>query len=153
MEKMPDDKITEIIIGCAYTVHNELGPGFLEKVYENALRKEIVKKGLKVVQQADIKVWYDGEVVGIYSADVWVEDRIIVELKAAQSLARDNEMQLVHYLTATKVETGLLINFGSPSVQVKRKYRIYKPPSNLKSDPDNPADNPVNPVLETSEEK
>ncbi|MGH9803040.1 MAG: GxxExxY protein [Blastocatellia bacterium] len=146
MEKMADDKISEIIIGCAYSVHNVLGPGFLEKVYENALCKEITKKGLKVAQQAEIKVWYDGEVVGVYSADLWVEDRIIVELKAAQSLAKDHEMQLVHYLTATKVETGLLLNFGSPSVQIKRKYRDYKPASNPKSDPVNPAENPVNPV-------
>ncbi|MFN0110313.1 MAG: GxxExxY protein [Blastocatellia bacterium] len=153
MGKTDGDKITEAIIGCAYTVHNELRPGFLEKVYENALRKEITKKGLKVIQQADIKVWYDGEVVGVYSADLWVEDRIIVELKAAQSLVKDNEMQLVHYLTATKVETGLLINFGSSSVQIKRKYRVYKPPSKPQSDPVNPDENPVNPVLEVSEEK
>ncbi len=146
MEKTADDKVTEIIIGCAYSVHNLLGPGFLEKVYENALRKEVTKKGLKVIQQADIKVWYDGEVVGAYSADLWVEDRIIVELKAAQSLAKDHEMQLVHYLAATKVETGLLINFGSSSVQIKRKYRIYKPASNPQSDPVNPDENPVNPV-------
>ncbi len=143
---MTDDQITEIIIGCAYEVHNTLGSGFLEKVYENALRKEITKKGLKVLQQADINVWYDGEIVGKYATDLLVEDRIIVELKANQSLARENEIQLVHYLTATNIKNGLLINFGSPSVQVRRKYRDYKPSSKPVIDPVNPEENLVNPV-------
>lgn len=135
---MTDDQITKIVIGCAYEVHRTLGSGFLEKVYENALRKEIAKKGLKVVQQAEINVWYDGEVVGRYSADLWGEDRIIVELKASQSLAKENEIQLVHYLAATKISTGLLINFGSPSVQIRRKYRDYKPSSKSPNNPVNP---------------
>ena len=123
---MEDDAITEIIIGCAYEVHNRLGSGFLEKVYENAMRIELEKKGLKTLQQEPITVWYEGQIVGDYQADLWVEDRIIVELKAILSLHKDHELQLVNYLTATKVDSGLLINFG-PSVQVKRKYREYKP--------------------------
>jgi len=122
---MQDDAITEIIIGCAYEVHNRLGSGFLEKVYENALRIELEKRGLKVLQQEAIKVWYENQVIGDYQADLWVEDRIIVELKAILALSKENELQLVNYLTATKVDSGLLINFGS-SVQVKRKYREYK---------------------------
>lgn len=124
---MEDDAITEIIIGCAYEVHNRLGSGFLEKVYENALRIELEKKGLRVLQQEPIKVWYGEQVVGDYQADLWVEDRIIVELKANLSLSKENELQLVNYLTATKIDSGLLINFGS-SVLVRRKYREYKPP-------------------------
>lgn len=143
--KMTGDQITEIIIGCAYQVHNTLGAGFLEKVYENALRIELLKRGLKVEQQAPIKVWYDRKEVGKYYADLWVEERIIVELKAVQSIIRDFELQLVNYLAATGIETGLLINFGS-SVQVKRKYRDYKPPSPIKTIPVNPEKNPVNPV-------
>ncbi|MBO0721831.1 MAG: GxxExxY protein, partial [Blastocatellia bacterium] len=123
---MGDDEITKIIIGCAYDVHNKLGSGFLEKVYENALRIELYKKGLKVKQQESIKVWYESQVVGEYCADLWVEDRIIVELKAVQSVAKEHELQLVNYLTATNVETGLLINFGS-SVQVRRKYKQFRP--------------------------
>jgi GxxExxY protein len=134
---MEDDEITKIIIGCAYEVHNKLGSGFLEKVYENALRIELYKRGLKVKQQESIKVWYESEVVGEYCADLWIEDRIIVELKAVQSLAKEHELQLVNYLTATKVDTGLLINFGS-SVQVRRKYREYRPSQNSSENPVNP---------------
>ena len=138
---MDDDAITEIIIGRPFEVHNKLGSGFLEKVYENALCIELRKKGLKVEQQSSIKVWYEGQVIGYYAADLWVEDRIIVELKAVQFLTKEHELQVVNYLTATKVDTGLLINFGS-SVQVKRKYRKYKIPQSGKSI----LKNPVNPV-------
>jgi GxxExxY protein len=135
--KTDDDAVTKIIIGCAFDVHNKLGSGFLEKVYENALRIELLKKGLKVKQQEPIKVWYDNQVVGEYNVDLLVEDRIIVELKAVQSLTREHEVQLVNYLTATKIDTGLLLNFGS-SVQVKRKYREYKPSLNKSSPRNNP---------------
>jgi GxxExxY protein len=128
---MEDDALTHKIIGAAFKVHNTLGPGFLEKVYENALRIELIKQGLQVQQQEAIKVYYEGEVVGDYYADLWVEKRIIVELKAVQSLTTEHEVQLVHYLTATGIDTGLLLNFGS-SVEVKRKYRQYKPKENKK---------------------
>jgi len=118
--------LTKKIIGCAFKVHNALGCGFLEKVYENALRIELLKEGLEVKQQEPIKVYYEGQVVGDYYADLWVEDRVIVELKAVQTLSKAHEVQLVNYLTATGVDIGLLLNFGS-SVQVKRKFRQYKP--------------------------
>jgi GxxExxY protein len=127
---MTDDQLTEKIIGCAYTVHNKLGPGFLEKVYENALRIELQKSGLGVKQQEPISVIYDGQIVGEYYADLWVEERVVVELKAALALVKEHEVQLVNYLTATKVELGLLLNVGS-SVQVKRKFRTYKPKGSL----------------------
>lgn len=126
---MEDELLTEAIIGCAFKVHNTLGHGFLEKVYENALRIELIERGLKVKQQEPIKVYYDGQVVGEFYADLRVEDRVIVELKAVRSLDKAHEVQLVNYLTATGVDTGLLLNFG-PSVQVKRKFRQYKPKSN-----------------------
>ena len=127
---MEDDDLTQKIIGCAYTVHNKLGPGFLEKVYENALRIELEKLGLVVKQQEPIHVTYDGQVVGEYYADLWVDERIVVELKAVQTLVKQNEVQLVNYLTATGINNGLLLNFG-PSMQVKRKFREYKPKSSL----------------------
>jgi GxxExxY protein len=127
---MTDDDLTHIIIGCAYKVHNTLGPGFLEKVYENALRIELEKAGLRVKQQEPIRVVYDGQIVGEYYADLCVDERIVVELKAALALAREHEVQLVNYLAATGVSDGLLINFG-PSVQVKRKFREYKPKTPL----------------------
>jgi GxxExxY protein len=127
---MKDDDVTEKIIGCAYTVHNKLGPGFIEKVYENALRIELEKLGLRVKQQEPINVTYDGQVVGEYFADLWVNDRVVIELKAAQMLVKQHEVQLVNYLTATNIDCGLLLNFG-PSVQVNRKFREYKPKTPL----------------------
>jgi len=124
------DDLTQKIIGCAYKVHNTLGPGFLEKVYENALRIELKKIGLLVRQQEPICVMYAGQVIGEYYADLWVDKRVVVELKATQTLSREHEVQLVNYLTATGVDIGLLINFG-PSVRVKRKFREYKPKAPL----------------------
>lgn len=123
---MKDEGLTNTIIGCAFQVHNTLGAGFLEKVYENALRIELTKRGLKVKQQEPITVHYDEQVVGEFYADLCVEDRVIVELKAVRSLDKAHEVQLGNYLTATGIDTGLLINFG-PSVQVKRKFRQHKP--------------------------
>ena len=120
------EALTRTIIGCAYKVHNTLGSGFLEKVYENALRIELVKQGLKVAQQVPIKVHYEGQVVGEYYADLFVDKKVIVELKAVQTLTKVHEVQLVNYLTATGTDIGLLINFG-PSVNFKRKHREYKP--------------------------
>jgi GxxExxY protein len=122
---MQDEALTKTIIGCAFQVHNTLGPGFLEKVYENALAHELRKRGLKVVQQAPLRVIYDGVIVGEYYPDLWVEERVIVELKAVQVLHPRHEVQLVNYLAATGVDTGLLLNFGT-SVEVKRKFRKYK---------------------------
>ncbi|MCS7179383.1 MAG: GxxExxY protein [Anaerolineae bacterium] len=119
-------KITETIIGCAYRLHQTLGPGFLEKVYENALRIELQEAGLNVQQQVPIQVWYRGHPVGEYFADLLVEGRVIVEIKAVRELTKEHEVQLVHYLTATGIEDGLLINFG-PSVEVKRKFRTFIP--------------------------
>ncbi len=122
---MQDQNLTKTIIGCAFKVHNTLGSGFLEKVYENALAHELRKRGLRVAQQAPIQVTYDGVLVGDFYADLWVNERVIVELKAVQTLHKRHEVQLVNYLTATGVDTGLLLNFGS-SVEVKRKFRQYK---------------------------
>lgn len=123
---MKDDLLTKIIIGCAYKVHNTLGPGFLEKIYENALRIELEKHGMKVKQQEPINVCYEGQVVVEYFADLWVDESVVIELKAAQTLVKQNEVQLVNYLTATGIDCGLLLNFG-PSVEVRRKFREYKP--------------------------
>lgn len=123
---MSDDELTEVIIGCAYKVHNTLGSGFLEKIYRKSLAIEIVKKGLRAEQEFPINVFYEGQEVGEYFADLLIENRIVIELKAVQYLGKEHEVQLVNYLTATGLEIGLLINFGS-SVQVKRKHRTFKP--------------------------
>lgn len=126
-EAMIDDELTEKIIACAFKVHNALGPGFSEKVYEkfNASRIEPNHEGIKVKRQVAIQVYFEGEVVGEFVPDLWVEDRVLIELKAVLSLYKEHEVQLVNYLTATKVDIGLLINFG-PSVEIKRKFRTYK---------------------------
>ncbi len=122
---MEVNELTKLVIGSAYTVHNVLGSGFLEKVYENALLIELLEIGLSAKQQAEIPVYYRGKNVGDFVADLIVEDRLIIELKAVQSLAKEHEVQLVNYLNATEIENGLLINFGS-SVTVKRKFRRYE---------------------------
>ncbi len=119
---MKYEEITRSIIGCAYKVHNILGFGFLEKVYENALVMELKRAGLKVEQQFPINVYYYGKIIGEYFADVIVEDRIIIELKSVKNLDKKYEVQLVNYLKATGKEVGLLINFGE-SVEVKRKVK------------------------------
>ena len=127
---MKDDDLTQTIIGCAYKVHNALGSGFLEKVYENALRIELEKLGFNIKQQEPLNVRYEGQVVGEYFVDLWVNGRLVIELKAVQALTQRHEVQLVNCLTATGVDNGLLLNFG-PSVQIKRKYREYKPKPKL----------------------
>lgn len=115
-------ELSESIIGAAYTVHNTLGAGYLEKVYENALVVELGRIGLVVQAQVAVPVYYCDVLVGDFVADLLVEDCIIVELKAVEQLNTRHEVQLVNYLTATGVEIGLLINFGN-SVSVKRKHR------------------------------
>jgi GxxExxY protein len=114
------DRVTEKIIGCAYTVGNKLGCGFLEKIYENALVLELRKAGLKAVQQHAIQVRYDGIVVGEYVADLLIEGIILVELKAVKSLDDIHAAQCLNYLKATGIQICLLINFGRPRVEVKR---------------------------------
>ena len=112
--------LTEKIIGCAYRVSNGLGCGFLEKVYENALAHELRKSGLSVEQQKPIIVRYDGIVVGEYVADLVVEGRVLVELKACKSLDDIHGAQCLNYLVATGFPICLLINFGRPKVEIKR---------------------------------
>jgi GxxExxY protein len=121
---MEINELTKLIIGCAYKVHKELGAGFLEKVYENALSIEIEEAGLEVEQQHPIPVNYHGQVIGDFYADLFVENRVIIELKAVRKIAKEHEVQLVNYLVATGIDNGLLINFGY-SVDVKRKFRRY----------------------------
>ena len=122
---MIHDELTKKIIGCAYVVHNTLGAGFLEKVYENALLFELRSEGLDADRQASLKVEYKGIVVGEYFADLVVEGKVICELKAIEKLSSYHEVQLVNYLVATRIDIGLLINFGE-SVTVRRKFRKYK---------------------------
>jgi GxxExxY protein len=113
------DLTAEIIRGF-YTVYNNLGYGFLEKVYERALKYELEKSGFQVERQKPINVFYETELVGEYFADLLVEYKVIIELKAAESLCEEHELQLINYLKATDIEVGLLLNFGKKP-EVKRK--------------------------------
>ncbi len=112
--------ISGVVIGAAYDVHNALGVGFVENVYKNALYLEIKALGLKCECEKEIDVYYKGVVVGKFKADMVVEDKLILELKAVSNLLPAHEVQLVNYLKATGIERGLLINFGK-SVEVKHK--------------------------------
>ncbi len=120
MEEYLHKDVTSIIIQSFYKVYNTLGYGFLEKVYENAMRIELKKLGMSVEQQKNIKVYYDSEQVGDYFADLLVNDLVIVELKAAENLCEEHETQLLNYLKATDIEVGLLLNFGKKA-EIKRK--------------------------------
>lgn len=126
---MQDEALTQSIIGCAMRVHTTLGPGFLESVYRRALVHELLKLGLTVEIERALTVTYDGVIVGAFSADLLLEGRVLLELKANQSLAAANEVQLVNYLTATGIDLGLLLNFGAERLQFKRKTRLPKPRS------------------------
>jgi GxxExxY protein len=119
------DETTDRVIAFCFKVHKALGAGFLEKVYENALVMELARNGLTVRQQAPISVKYEGVVVGEYFADILVDERVILELKANENLSKDHEVQLVNYLAATGLDVGLLINFGR-SVTVRRKFREFR---------------------------
>jgi|ERR1051325_3096446 GxxExxY protein len=114
------NQIAEKIIGCAFRIANELGCGFLEKVYENAMAHEIRKAGLRVAQQHPVTIRYDGVVVGDYIADLLVEDLVLVELKAVKDLDEIHQAQCINYLKATRSPVCLLFNFGKNRVQVKR---------------------------------
>lgn len=103
-----------------------MGPGFLEKVYENALKIELESKGLEVKQQEPITVYYQGQRVGDFYADLMVEGKVLIELKSIQNICKENQIQLVNYLVATGIDVGLLINFGSSSVQIKRRLQEIK---------------------------
>jgi len=117
---MDINELTYLINGAIFEVNRELGAGFLEKVYENALLIELKNKGLNVKRQVPIEVNYKGEVVGDYFADIVIEDKIIIELKAVEKLQKIHEAQLLNYLKATEYKIGLLVNFTHPKAEIKR---------------------------------
>ena len=120
---MEHEEITHKIIGGAYRVYNQLGFGFLESVYKKAMEIELSNDKLETEAEKHLKVYYNNHIVGEFSVDLFIEDLIVVELKAVQNLIKDHEVQLVNYLNALRKDTGLLINFGPSGVEVKRKYR------------------------------
>ena len=126
---METNELIDLIVKCAKMVRKYLTPGFEENVYKNALYIELRDAGLSVETEVHFKVYYKNKEVGLYRADMIVDRRVIVELKAVSSLAPIHEVQLVNYLTATGIDDGLLINFGSEKLEIRRKYRVYKRPT------------------------
>lgn len=120
------EELIKKVIQCVYNVRLQLSAGFLETVYQKALLIELKKNNILAEAEIPIEVYYDDSVVGEYRADIIVEKRIIIEIKAIQHLMSAHEAQLVNYLTATKIDCGLLINFGGERLEIKRKYRTYK---------------------------
>ena len=115
------------VMDCGYRVHLALTPGYLEEVYKKAMMIELADAGLHAQKEVKIQVSYKGQIVGDYYADIIVENRLIVELKAVEHFTKAFEAQLVNYLTATGIDDGLLINFGSEKYVTRRKFRVYTP--------------------------
>ena len=120
------ENLTDSIIGAFFRVYNYLGYGFLEKVYENSLRLELEVLGLKAICQKPIKVYYRNQIVGEYFADMVVEGKVIVEIKAAETISQAHSEQLINYLKATDIEVGLLLNFGKKPEFTRRILEISK---------------------------
>jgi GxxExxY protein len=116
--------LTERIIGCAFRVYSKMGFGFLEAVYAKCLMIELAKAGIAAAMHYPVPVYYDDQPVGEYLTDALVEGEIILELESVRQLALVHEVQLVHCLTATGKDVGLVINFGEHTVEVKRKVRV-----------------------------
>ena len=121
------DDLTGAILGCAFEVINELGAGFLESVYENAMLLALRQKGLSATAQYPINVIFRNECVGDFYADLFIEGKVLVELKAVKAIAPEHQAQVINYLKATGVEVGLLINFGNPKLEFKRFTRTREP--------------------------
>ena len=128
-------ELTDTIIGVFYDVYNELGFGFLESVYEEAMLIALSEKGLDVRQQVAVPVWFRGRKIGIYEADLIVERSVIIELKAVRQLAEAHLAQLMHYLRATKIEVGLVMNFG---LKPEFKRRVFENTRKVLPDPNKP---------------
>ena len=122
---MDVEMIVPMLMDCAKNIRRQLGAGYLESVYKNAMLIELRKRGLKYEVERPINVYYDKQIVGMFKADIIVEDSIILELKAVNGINIAHEVQLVNYLTATGIDNGLLINFGAEHLQFKRKFRLY----------------------------
>ena len=122
---MDAKEICDVIVESAKEVRRTFTPGFEEKVYKNAMYIELTERGLSVDTEVPFQVRYKGHIVGAYKADMIVEKKVIVELKATNALTTINSVQLVNYLHATGIDDGLLINFGSEKLEIRHKDRIY----------------------------
>lgn len=124
---MNKEELIRAIVQCIYNVRGILGPGYLESVYKNALMREFELNGLIASAEVPLKVSYKDVLEVDFRADIIVEDSVIIELKAVETLHKAHEVQLVNYLTITGIDSGILVNFGAQDIQIKRKYRVYTP--------------------------
>ncbi|MBO9675163.1 MAG: GxxExxY protein [Sphingobacteriaceae bacterium] len=121
MKEYENHQLTEIIIGCCYDVHNQLGPGFLERIYVNALKVKLRQAGLNFETEKEFIVIFEDQIIGKFKCDLVVKQNVIVELKSVTGYQpKLFQNQLISYLKASKIKTGLLINFGNTSCEVKR---------------------------------
>ena len=140
---MQHEALTQMILGACFEVSNELGTGFLESVYEKALVIVLRERLLTAETQVPLEVCFHDEVVGLFYADVLVECKVLVEIKAAKALIPEHQAQLINYLKATGIEVGLLVNFGTPRIQYKR---VYSGTPSSSDHPDLSYNHPVDPV-------
>lgn len=118
--KIIEKDLSYKIVGCGMEVHSKLGPGFLEKVYENAMMVLFRREGIAAEQQTPIKVSFEGEIVGVYCADILVDEKIILELKTVDKIVDVHRAQILHYLRATGIKLGMILNFGNKSFEYER---------------------------------
>ena len=119
---LPNHELTSVILGCCFDIMNELGTGFLESIYKNALFISLHQKGLLIEVEKSFEVYFREQKIGYYKADLVIEKSVIVELKCCKSLLPEHQAQLINYLKAANLDIGLLVNFGSKKVEYKRVY-------------------------------
>ncbi|GAA5140935.1 GxxExxY protein [Prosthecobacter algae] len=126
---MTIDQLTESVIGMAMEIHRHMGPGYNESIYHRSLEVELAATGIPFESEVPINVFYKGKIVGKFEADmvITIGKKLLIELKSCETIVKAHEAQTVNYLTATGIDDGLILNFGAPSLQFKRKFRLYRP--------------------------
>ena len=126
---MTIDQLTESVIGMAMEIHRLTGPGYNESIYHRSLEVELASAGIPFESEVPINVFYKGKIVGKFEADmvITIGKQLLIELKSCETIVKAHEAQIVNYLTATGIDGGLILNFGAPSLQFKRKFRLYRP--------------------------
>jgi GxxExxY protein len=123
-------ELTKTVIGMAIEIHRTMGPGFNESIYHRCLEIELAAAGIDFESHAPIDVFYKGKLVGKFEADMIllvIDNRLLIELKSCEAILKSHEAQIVNYLAATKIDDGLILNFGAPSLEIRHKYRLYTP--------------------------
>ena len=133
---LPLKELTQQVIGMAMKIHSKMRSGYVESVYHRCMEVELAAANIPFESHKDLPVYYEGHLVGTFEADIViiVDQMLIIELKATETILKAHEVQLVNYLTATKIEDGLILNFGAEQLQFKRKFRTYRPRFHFRQD-------------------